>query len=810
MNSKLRIVVIILIAIFIIIWKYCEVPTNKNELANDPIPSFGHGSFFDSSGNAFKPNSESIIKAQKHYISVLKNSDEGKKKKSEIKEKEKLIFEIVDDDVLANAVFIDWLLERIQIAKIGHLAIVNNALRWYYVLNLKDNPILPDENNSWSKGLDKDTADKLENIGVTTFLITNAAGPKYREECLNAGVPVPPNMFGEEWINRGVFTNEFISSGLEAELWLYESENPKGVCLALPRYNSKNEAELLGIICLGTQSNNACFFDNPTGTFFKRNETVGIEKFVGGADLVTNAQGECSNCHAGENPFVVHPEKSAFQGLTDKLRPQGWHYPLVVASWAQNPGPTNLLDVVDSPQQCNSCHTRSYAGRFPEVSTLLQDGNEGYCTTVLQSSVGLKGSSIKTMPMGGGSTAPFQAHIDALLQACSEGPPNESGIEVDAGDVADDISYISSPNIFFPVYKCATGLTIRSVILNAKVNLYLNGSLISSVSPSRSNEEVKFEDLPSFNVGDELTATQEVDGVISDFSPKVIVRDHNVDYPNGLPAPEIDPTLIYECAELIAVRHVPGSKLTIYSNGADPVTYSTSIGWTEIRPRKRPFDVGDKFTAEISLCGDKSPISNEEITQTAPSSLQSPSLNPNTIYEGQELIHIENITNGATVSVGLNSLGEVGTFSSSVSWEPEYDIATKIGRPLNLSDIIILSQKLCDKTWGKFVTNGQDCASIPAPRIRHPRSGDTYVLVTSSIPGARIHVYDNNNNELGDGSGTIIHLNRAITGAGEILVVQQLGKCFSKKGYKISVRNSGDGQKPGGVIESQKKINFYQ
>ena len=62
------------------------------------------------------------------------------------------------------------------------------------------------------------------------------------------------------------------------------------------------------------------------------------------------------------------------------------------------------------------------------------------------------------------------------------------------------------------------------------------------------------------------------------------VRDHKADYPAGLPAPDIDPDLIYECGNTVAVRHVPGAQLTVFVNGGDPRTSNTSTGWSALFP----------------------------------------------------------------------------------------------------------------------------------------------------------------------------------------------------------------------------------
>ena len=68
--------------------------------------------------------------------------------------------------------------------------------------------------------------------------------------------------------------------------------------------------------------------------------------------------------------------------------------------------------------------------------------------------------------------------------------------------------------------------------------------------------------------------------------------------------------------------------------------------------------------------------------------------------------------------------------------------------------------------------------------------------MNESVPGARIRVYDDDSDELGDGSGTVIMLKRAIIVVDVITAVQQLGECTSRTGVRVSVR--GGGQTAGG------------
>lgn len=762
---------------------------------SDPILAVGHGVFIAADGSELLPDPDFVIQAQNYYIAVLlANAGDD----ADIQRSRDLVYSLVSDEIYANALFIDWLISQHPPSNVAHVASVNNALRWHYYLYIQDRRV-PDDRREWAKGLfDVEVARELEEGGFVVFAITDNSGQKYVDECRDAGVPVPEAMFSNEWSFRGVFDKEFISEASQAELYVHESTSPPGVCLALPRYpgsnaGSANEAGLLGIICLGTQSNKSCFFDNPRGRAFERDVEVGIDQFVGGTDLVTNGQGICTDCHAGENPYVVHPEKTAFSGLAPL--PGGWPDPLVDSTWPQNPGPTNLLDAVSSTLRCDSCHRAGLAGRFPELSTELS----GYCATVLGTALaesivgGAPDPSKRTMPPFGGDKSQYAAHIDAIKAACAN-PPSDEGVVVDVV-FEDDESFISPPMVIDPLYSCTERISVQSTILDAEVTLFVNGTPINPTIPSRNPRLLDF-DVPALKSGDEVFARQELPGAAAD-SAVITVKDHTVDYPAGLPTPSVDPVLIHECAGLIAVRHVGGARVTVFTNGGDPRTFITgSYGWSTLPPAKRPFDIGDEFTAEAALCDDRSGLSAPETAVAAPGTMPTPGLDPAATFEGQELVTINNLAHGGLTSVGELSFGQIGEFETPVSWMPDFDIATPMGRPLLFGDELSVGQLLCISGPEIIGDPAAGCDELPAPRIEHPIVGRNWVVVTSAVPGARVRVYDDTGDELGDGGGTIIMLKRTITGADVLTVTQQVGECTSSTGYRVSVRNP-DGQDDG-------------
>ncbi|NTX53512.1 hypothetical protein [Myxococcus sp. CA039A] len=743
--------------------------------ADERVITYGHGAFLGEGGKVITADLGMVQRTQKDFLETLRRQS-LEKGGLDIDGPRKVITSQVEDEVLANALYIDWLNDTLRPEDFTRIRSLNGALRMHYLKRMSTSKVGRDEQHE-TKGVGADVARKLEAQGIKTFSITENSGEAYIRECAAAGVPIPPPMFSAGWVNRGVIEDEFISTTEKAELMHYTSDKPPGVCLALPRYLRDDKSiDLLGIICLGTLSNKACFWDNPASKTFIRGVQVDIKDFVGGYALEANDQGTCSDCHAGENPFVVHPEKPPFIGLD--LFGTGWYEPIVHQDWPQNPGPSYLLEAVSSEGRCDSCHRAGGSGRrFPALSKELP----GYCAIVLETAVSppLPG----TMPPYGADRSQFTAHVDALRKACKA--PKPTGTTV-PGNIPDDTGYLSPPVVIDPLYGCATQVAVRGAVLDAKVTLTINGTDVGSLIARSPNHEVF--NVPALVAGDKVSARQESGAAVSGPSPEIKVRDHKVDFPTGLPAPAIDPTLIYECAEVISVRHVPGAKLTVTVNGGSAVSSSTSTDWTAIRPGKTPFVVGDEYKAVISLCGDKSPESAPQKAVKAPANIPAPSFDPPQTFAGQQLVSLGSLTNGARTSIDVLGVGSAGGFSTPISWFPDYDFATPLGRALNSGEVLVAQQKLCDAGPTNQTPPAGSCKELPAPRILQPLAGTNFVIVSQAVPGARIRVYDSTNKEIGDGSGNVILLSRDLVATDILTVVQQVGKCTSGTAYRISVR----------------------
>ena len=595
-------------------------------------------------------------------------------------------------------------------------------------------------------GLPVNVLDVANRNGMTRAA-TSAAGREYIEECRQAGVPIPPDWGSSGWSHLGDLTTNFLGFGNPAEVWRADSANPKGLCVALPRVDGSN-ISALGIICLGTETSRSCFFDAadvPVGA------NMPITDFLAGDDLFN---GVCTDCHAGENPYVVHPGSPL--DMRPDNQPAAWQSPLIKPSWPQNPGPFTLLGAVpinplppDKDRSCLECHAQGNAGRFPDVLALNSwaGGLSSYCTTILGQAVG------NTMPGLGSS---YDKHAQAMLAFCKQSTP--PGGEVPP-DVKDNPEVVSPPLVLGPLYACVSGVEVAGGVYGAKIVLRVNGVDAGSNTVTTPSKTVV--GVSPLVAGDVVTATQDVSGVVSNEASPTTVIDHTVAYPSGLPTPVIDPTVIYQCGHTIAVRHVRGATVSVFTNGGNPATYTVAGDWTNLPPAIRPFNLNDSYTAQQSLCTDVSGLSGSESADAPPSPMPVPATDPSPPIAGQPLLNVKSLAEGALTVVSEATKGDIATFSTAVTFRPEIDVASGLGRLIQAGDKFTVVSSLCDAAKVS-IDDAQPCERLPAPKIAIPLVGQNFVTVTDAVPGARILIFDASLTKIGDGSGTQVGLTRAI------------------------------------------------
>jgi len=153
-------------------------------------------------------------------------------------------------------------------------------------------------------------------------------------------------------------------------------------------------------------------------------------------------------------------------------------------------------------------------------------------------------------------------------------------------------------------------------------------------------------------VGDEVRVHQTLDNTKSQFSPSEMVQSQEGAFPNGIPAPRIEPVTVYECAIVAAVLYeVPGLELEISVNGnVLSAIHTTYAGYRTIDGFS-PLNIGDELAAKVIVCNDESPWSEKVVALQVPRTTPPATIDPNTIFEGQTNLSIKKLTYGTFTKV---------------------------------------------------------------------------------------------------------------------------------------------------------------
>ncbi|RYZ82874.1 MAG: hypothetical protein EOO68_33725, partial [Moraxellaceae bacterium] len=299
---------------------------------DEPIAYIGHGAFFDNNGEQIVPTAEFIANAQSWYRAKLMNSLD-QEKRSAFNNVEKQLANLQTDGqarLIIQQRSLDWLLastsEQLDDRTQGKI----KALKFALTLKLPERPDLKlleaREEFTLDPAIEKTlklAAFIPDNVQILKTTVNK--GQAYIDECAANGVPIPPSIGVLDaagltgWKTQGFIpqAEQFIV-GTPAEFRTYK--NASGMCVALPRYtnNAKTTVLLDGVICLGKTTSKACFWDNqmdgsgftfPAGTQIP----IGVPNLAvnpsgkyqaGGFELAAGVGGVCTDCHAGENPYI--------------------------------------------------------------------------------------------------------------------------------------------------------------------------------------------------------------------------------------------------------------------------------------------------------------------------------------------------------------------------------------------------------------------------------------------------------------------------------------------------------------------------
>lgn len=450
----------------------------------EPIAYIGHGVMFDPQGRQLPATLSFLRSAQSWYRSNLMNRLSGSQRTqmnrldSDLRKGLNLD---AQSQLILNASVIDRMMDAAVLAPSdgmrGKMALVKMLLKWKLPETL--NNVAPSE-KSEPFSIRPEVKNRLETVpkkiasgNAVIESVTLNSGAAYRTECTTAGVPLPPDIGTPGWTSRGLIpqAEQFIQPRssptgpiLGAEVMTFQSFAPVGMCVALPRFDTANTVQLDGVICMGKVSSKVCFFDNDvSGTqfTFQRGDTVPFANFGGGTQLVASVGGKCTDCHAGENPYIIHGTAlNSLAGIPLPTFPDNWYEPIVEAGWPQNPGPMH------APPSCVGCHAQGGAGRFPHLSTELP----GYCGIIRAALgalpmplAGMHPNPTPTMPPGSPGSLAGSPEVNSLLNWCGLAPSGDASGRGDPHITTfDKINYDFQSAGEFVYLRDADGLEIQT------------------------------------------------------------------------------------------------------------------------------------------------------------------------------------------------------------------------------------------------------------------------------------------------------------------------------------------------------------
>jgi hypothetical protein len=434
--------------------------------SEEPIAYIGHGSFFDSRGNEIPITQAFVEKAQAWYRAELLSGLDAKKKRdfADLEQQVQKGLRLEGQTrLVVQQRTLEWLFanstkHRDDHRMLGKLRALAYALTW----KLPAQTVEKTDKRREEFKLDPEVARRLDGTslragsGITLLSSTINSGQAYINECMAAKVPIPPSIGVLDpagtagWKSQGFIPipEQFIGQGggpSPAEVRTFKSTSPRGMCYALPRYTDpgKSTVGLDGVICLSEETSKVCFWDNQmAGTTFAfpagSQIPIGVPNLAvdpsgryqaGGFELLGGDGGICTDCHAGENPYITHPKSDLGGGvLWETLQSvQGLptfapnrYDPLVPAAWPQNQLSQAGATV---PAACSSCHFKGFRGRFAHLSNELP----GYCFTVLTKAY--QQTMPPPPPAGnpGSAAAAGQAFRDAWCNAAPDATAADAG-----------------------------------------------------------------------------------------------------------------------------------------------------------------------------------------------------------------------------------------------------------------------------------------------------------------------------------------------------------------------------------------------
>jgi dienelactone hydrolase len=347
-------------------------------------------------------------------------------------------------------------------------------------------------------------------------------------------------------------------------------------------------------------------------------------------------------------------------------------------------------------------------------------------------------------------------------------------------DLKDDPGLLSPPWLA-KVYACATSVTVYGFVPHASIEIEVAGATVVTQVVGFPQPVGATLALPAALVaGQAVRARQSFGGPQSDWSPAAAAIDHTVDFPAGPPRPEINPAPVFECGIRTGVGNLlAGAEVWITADGTEVgrVKGCNPQQGVSVSP---PYGLNQHARAWSELCADPSPPSAESIAGPPPAPLTTPGFEP--IYEGGEQLIVNNVVNGAAVTLMRNG-SNVGTWGC---WGGALQVG--LSPRFATTDAFAATQSMCPGDPSSPTGSGTviACSSLPAPSVGPIQGGDTAITVTNCALGATIKVW-RNGIQVGTGAAPLVLLTQALSFGDTIVVAQELPGCIGQLALVVTV-----------------------
>lgn len=381
--------------------------------------------------------------------------------------------------------------------------------------------------------------------------------------------------------------------------------------------------------------------------------------------------------------------------------------------------------------------------------------------------------------------APFVVVVGGRSTAnalCGEAdcPPTARSFE-------EDSAVLSPPIVTAVSADCGVWVNVAGHVPGAAITVVVNGNDVVTVLAPEPTASIE---LPTpLEPMDVVEAYQTLGTVDSGLSDPVSVVGQTWPFTSN----RMSPTPLYECARWVGSVGQPlGSRVEYLADGTSTIAdYRATtaphavagidpLAASEVQPRYFLCD-GPEDEVPPGWPQTDSPLEEpgepvHTVTPPVPfivdGHLSATGHYEIALTEGATVVNAGNVVPGAMLRVYDAASGAL--LGEGIDWYNHGFASVRLFAPLSVGRAVTVTQELCEETAHSDPVVASACDDAAGPLIVDPVPGDREVHVTQSVSGARVRVYANGD-EIGDGSGPILRLTRAIEPGDVIDVVQEIG-----------------------------------